>query len=188
MKKEEECDCEGDEAGEHIRSHHKQCNIVLYVLSIKHDLDQLIRCPHDGLRCHRTIKQQAYEVLVVAEANAVGDPRAVMVHLEYALVTLTAMVAPVWFSAQASLAHAHSTQLLPLYRCLHELLRIFNLALLMVPGPILLIFSKQLLLFFFFVLQQLEHRASARLQVHEVVGVWMIDALYDLQVNKVLAR
>ena len=49
------------------------------------------------------------------KSDAVGDPGAVMVHFQDALVALTAVMTPVRFAFHASLAHANATVVLSLY-------------------------------------------------------------------------
>ena len=65
------------------------------------------------------MEEHVHEELVIVEANAVGDPRAVMVHLEDASVALGAMMASVWLCLVAPLANTHATVALALNRSLY---------------------------------------------------------------------
>ena len=61
------------------------------------------------------MKEHVHEELVVVEADAVGHPWTVMIHLEYALVALRTVMAPVWLGREAPLANTDaSSQFLPL--------------------------------------------------------------------------
>lgn len=62
------------------------------------------------------MEEHANEELVVVEANTVGDPGAVMVHLQDASVALRAMMASVWLRLVAPLANSYATELLLLNR------------------------------------------------------------------------
>ena len=73
-----------------------------------------MRGEYDPLASEGRVIEQADEVLVVEEADAVVEPRAVMVHFEDASVALAAVMAPIRLGLQASLAHADATEALPL--------------------------------------------------------------------------
>jgi len=55
------------------------------------------------------VEEHVQEELVVVETDAIGDPWAVMVHLEDAPVALRAMVTPVWLRLVAPLADTNAT-------------------------------------------------------------------------------
>lgn len=65
------------------------------------------------------MEEHVQEELVVVETDAIGDPWAVMVHLEDAPVALRAMVTPVWLRLVAPLADTNATIALALDRRLH---------------------------------------------------------------------
>ena len=67
---------------------------------------------------HRAVEEHVHEEFVIVEAYAVGDPRTVMVHLEYAAVALWAVMAPIRLCLVAPLTDAHTTVSLALHwRC-----------------------------------------------------------------------
>ena len=68
-------------------------------------------CSH--VASDRSVKQHAYKILVVVEAYAVGDPGAMVIHFEYALVALTAVVTPIRLAFQTPLAHANASFIFP---------------------------------------------------------------------------
>jgi hypothetical protein len=43
------------------------------------------------------VEKEQIEILDIAPANAIVDPRTMMVHLENAHTTNTAMMCPIWF-------------------------------------------------------------------------------------------
>ena len=54
------------------------------------------------------MEEHIHEELVVVESDTIGDPGAMMVHLEYALVALGAVMAPVWLGLEAPLANSYT--------------------------------------------------------------------------------
>ena len=62
------------------------------------------------------LKKHIQKVFVVAEADAISDPRAMVVHLENTLIALGAVMASVRLGSKASLAHPNATKLLTLKR------------------------------------------------------------------------
>jgi hypothetical protein len=66
-------------------------------------------CQHDGPRCRHTVEDHAQKVLVVKEADAVGNPGAMMVHLENTSIALRAVMTPVRFSLVAPLTDPYSS-------------------------------------------------------------------------------
>jgi len=68
-----------------------------------------VACRHNKKGCHRTVEEHIHKKFVVVEADTVGNPWAVMVHLENASVALRAMVASVRFSFVAPLANTNTT-------------------------------------------------------------------------------
>lgn len=73
-----------------------------------------MRRHRDHVARDRRVEQHAHEVLVVVEADAVGNPGAVVVHFEDALVALAAVVTAVGLALEAALAHANATIVLTL--------------------------------------------------------------------------
>ena len=73
---------------------------------------------NDELACTRAVENHAHEELVVVKADAVGNPRAMMVHLENALVALEAMMASVWLGIVAPGANPRTTDSLRFERSL----------------------------------------------------------------------
>jgi len=53
------------------------------------------------------MEEHVHEELIVVETNAVGNPWAVMVHFQYALIALRAMMATIRFGFKAPLADAN---------------------------------------------------------------------------------
>jgi hypothetical protein len=76
-------------------------------LEIAPDLHQIFgnTCDVKSAQDH-TIEQQEDEMFVIGKADAVGDPRAVVVHLEDAFGASGAVVSPVGFDEHARLAVA----------------------------------------------------------------------------------
>ena len=56
------------------------------------ELDNLVRCNVDARALEVEVEEEEAKVAVVVEADAVVDPRAVVVHLQYAAFTNAAMV------------------------------------------------------------------------------------------------
>ena len=65
------------------------------------------------------MEEHIHEELVVVESDTIGDPGAMMVHLEYALIALGAVMAPVGLGLVAPLADANTTVSLALDGGLH---------------------------------------------------------------------
>jgi len=61
---------------------------------------------------NHAVEDHAKEELVVVEAYAVGHPRAVVVHLQHALIALRAVVGAVGLSLEAPGAHADAAEFL----------------------------------------------------------------------------
>ena len=75
------------------------------------------------------MEEHTQEVLVVEEADAVVYPGAVVVHLQDALVALTAVMTSVRFRPEATLTHANSTLLFGLNGLHVDLLTTLSLTL-----------------------------------------------------------
>ena len=66
------------------------------------------------------MEEHVHEEFIVVEADAVGNPGAMMVHLEDAAIALGAVMAPVRFSLVAPLTDADATVTFALNGCLHS--------------------------------------------------------------------
>jgi hypothetical protein len=56
------------------------------------------------VQIHDTIKKEQEEVLIIEETNAIVNPRAMMIHLQYTSAAHSAMVATVWLVLATPLA------------------------------------------------------------------------------------
>ena len=65
------------------------------------------------------MEEHVHEEFIVVEANAVGNPRAMMVHLENAAIALGAVMASVRLRLVAPLADTDASVALTLHRWLH---------------------------------------------------------------------
>ena len=63
-------------------------------LTIQNRLDNVQRSDPNEIAGHRCVKEHAHEVLVIKKADAIGDPGAMMVHLQDALPADAAVVCP----------------------------------------------------------------------------------------------
>ena len=114
-------DDEGKDAGQDVGRHHEVAHLVIEGVRVAQRArnDRVARC-HDQQAGHRTVEEHVHEEFVVVEADAVGDPGAVMVHLQDASVALRAVVAPVGLRLVAPLADADASVALALHRRLHS--------------------------------------------------------------------
>jgi hypothetical protein len=61
------------------------------------------------------VEQHIHEELVVVEANTVGYPWTMVIHLKNAPIALRTVMASIWLSLVAPLADPDTTELLSLY-------------------------------------------------------------------------
>jgi hypothetical protein len=101
-------------AGKNVSGNDKVCHTIVDVFTREDIRKHLIGRKHYQLARNRCIKQHVEEILVVIEADAVGDPRTMVVHFKNAPVTLRAVVTSIRLGSQTSLAHSYTTVLLPL--------------------------------------------------------------------------
>ena len=117
VKAQEHTQQQGKHARQDVTRHDEVCDAVVKGLrvhqSLQHDRvagrDYQQRADHGG-------KYHAEKVLVIVEADAVGDPRTVMVHLQDARVTLRTVVGTVGLRLVAPLADADAAELFLLIR------------------------------------------------------------------------
>lgn len=83
----------------------------------------MISCIDYHLASHGAVEQKIDEILIIVEPDAIGDPGAVMVHLQDTPVTLTAVMSSIGLSPQTSLTHSDATHLFLFNR---EILREFH--------------------------------------------------------------
>ena len=114
MVEEEEGDDEAEDAGQHVRGGDEERRSVRDIRARECSCKDAVRGEDDPLARDGRVEQQADEVLVVVEADAVVQPRAVMVHLQDASIALAAVVAAIRLCLQTPLAHPDATKALPL--------------------------------------------------------------------------
>mmetsp|Transcript_14454 Transcript_14454/g.39931 ORF Transcript_14454/g.39931 Transcript_14454/m.39931 type:complete len:294 (+) Transcript_14454:209-1090(+) len=105
MEAEKDGDQEAQEAGEGLpeeeqEHRHEGCP------GVRRSPHRFHHRPDDEVAVDSGVQEEQEEVLVVPEAHAVVDPRAVVVHLEDAHTAHAAMVAPVWLELGTPLAVA----------------------------------------------------------------------------------
>ena len=111
VEKEETGDNKAEHASQHVRCHNKIGGGIVWVVfaqSLDHDF---VGCEYYQVAENAGVEEHHHEVLVIVEPYTVGYPGTVMVHFEHAFVALGAVMAAVWLSAQASLAHPHTAVL-----------------------------------------------------------------------------
>lgn len=116
MEEEEARDDDGKHASQHVGDydeHGGACWDLGYLEGVAGHPAGAHGDDDGGRRC---IEERVQEILVVAEAYAVANPVAMVIHLEHASVALAAVVSAVWLRPEASLAYAHSSILFSLYR------------------------------------------------------------------------
>ena len=80
---------EGEDASEDISCHDEVAHfIVKSIRMAKSTRNDRIAGRNNQQAGHRAVEEHVHEEFVIVEAYAVGDPRTVMVHLEYAAVAL----------------------------------------------------------------------------------------------------
>lgn len=105
MKAEEKGDCKAQEAGKrppkeqekHLRERRVNLNCVL---------ERLEHCPYDQVRTYDRIEEKEHEEFVVAKADAIIYPGAMMVHSEDASLANAAMMTSIWLVLRAPFAAA----------------------------------------------------------------------------------
>ena len=95
MEGEEAGDYEAEGAGEDVRGDHVVGHLVVNGLGLEDGGHEGPGRPDDHVAAEGSVEQHAHEELVIIETNAVGDPGAVMVHLQHAFVALGTVVASV---------------------------------------------------------------------------------------------
>lgn len=117
METEERRNDQCKHACQYVRSHNEIGILVVETLRITHGSAQnWVGGADNKPSCTGTVEKHAQEELVVVESDAVGDPRAVMVHLENASIALRTMMASIRLCLVAPLANPNTAELLLLYR------------------------------------------------------------------------
>lgn len=125
------------------------------------------------------------------EANAVGDPRTMVVHLQDAPVALAAVVTSVGLGAQTPLAHSHATQMLTFNRGLQQFFGLGNcLGGARAQTSVILSFrcARDEDIFVFLSALRLVHRARLGLEINvvELLSLTRIlNVLFDLVIDQV---
>ena len=96
-----------------------------HLLAGDHRNEDGVRCYDDEERGQRCVEEHVEEVFLVVEADAVGDPGAMMIHFENASVALAAVVSSVRLRYQTSLAQPDASVLFLLNRHYRILIHIF---------------------------------------------------------------
>jgi len=110
VEDEEASDDEGKHTGQDVRCHHKVGDFVIKGIGVAHSSSQdRVACCHNQEGGHRAVEEHVHEEFVVVEADTVGHPWAVMVHLKNTSVALRAVMASVWLRFVAPLANANTT-------------------------------------------------------------------------------
>eukprot|EP00353_Schmidingerella_taraikaensis_P014142 CAMPEP_0185581814 /NCGR_PEP_ID=MMETSP0434-20130131/19055_1 /TAXON_ID=626734 ORGANISM="Favella taraikaensis, Strain Fe Narragansett Bay" /NCGR_SAMPLE_ID=MMETSP0434 /ASSEMBLY_ACC=CAM_ASM_000379 /LENGTH=185 /DNA_ID=CAMNT_0028200443 /DNA_START=366 /DNA_END=922 /DNA_ORIENTATION=- len=110
VERHEGCDDKCQHRRQNVRSHHKVAHFVIEAVGVaQRARDHIIARQHYQQAGERAVEEHVHKEFVVVESDAVGDPRAVMVHLQDAPVALGAMMAPIGLRLVAPLANAHTT-------------------------------------------------------------------------------
>lgn len=120
VEAEERSDDEPKHARQHVRRRDEVGNAVVDVVFAESDHEEPVAAVNDGLAAETGIEQHVEEVFVVVKSNAVGYPRAVVVHFQNAFVALAAMVTSIWLRSQTSLAHSNPSILFALKAGLYD--------------------------------------------------------------------
>ena len=105
MERHEGRDDKGEDAGENVGCHDKVAHLVVECIRVaQRPRNDRVARRDDQQAGHRAVEEHVHEEFVVVEADAVGDPGAMMVHLEDAAVALGAVMASVRFSLVTPLA------------------------------------------------------------------------------------
>lgn len=108
------CDDEGENTCQDVRSHHEVGHFIVEAVRVAEGARYYWVARHTEQQTgNRTVEEHVHEEFVVVEADTVGNPRAVMVHLENASVALRTVMAPIWFRFVAPLTNAHAAVALP---------------------------------------------------------------------------
>ena len=116
MKREEAGDDEPKNARQDVRCHDEVSQFVVYAFSWENGAQDWIGGRDYQDASDGGVEEHIQKVFIVVEADAIRNPRAVMVHLENALIALRTVMAPIRFGSETSLAHPDATELLPFKR------------------------------------------------------------------------
>jgi hypothetical protein len=116
VETEKACDYEAEENREQPRSCDKVCKSHIYHFLSKDGYENGVSCDRDKQRCNTGVKEHVKEELVVEKPNAVVDPRAMVVHLEHASVTLRTVMSSIGLCSQTSLTHSYASVVLSFER------------------------------------------------------------------------
>lgn len=112
---------EGEHAGEDVGCHHEVAHLVVEGIRVAQcSRNDRITGRHDQQAGHRAVEKHVHEELVVVEADAVGNPGAVVVHFQNATITLRTVMTSVWLRLVAPLTDSDATVALTLDRRLHS--------------------------------------------------------------------
>ena len=101
----EGCDNEGQHARQDVRSHHEVGNLVVEAVRVAQSAgDYRVAGKNDDHAGGRAVEKHVHEEFVVVESNAVGHPRAVVIHLHDTLIASAAMVSSRWLQLIANVA------------------------------------------------------------------------------------
>jgi len=117
VEAEERSDEQSHHARKDVGCHYVVSYLVVKALRVEHSSHQhWVSSEGDKKACARTVEQHVEEEFVVVEADAVGNPRAVVVHFENAAVALGTVMASVGLRLKAPLTDSNSTEFLLLHR------------------------------------------------------------------------
>ena len=103
-------DDEGEDAGQDVGCHDEVAHFVVEgVWVAQRARDDRVAGRNDQQAGHGAVEKHVHEELVVVKADAIGDPRAVMVHLQDAAIALRAVMTPVRLRLVAPLADTDTT-------------------------------------------------------------------------------
>ena len=117
MEQEEDGYDEGQEGCQDVSCHHE---VGLFVVKrfgfLESASEDRVARSCNQIASERAVEDHVHEELVVVETDAVGNPWAVMVHLQDASIALGAVVASIRLSFVTPLADTDATQTPPLHR------------------------------------------------------------------------
>ena len=103
-------DDEGQHRCQDVAGHHEVAHLVIEALGVaERASDDAVGSQHNEQAGARAVEEHVHEELVVVEADAVGDPGAVMVHLQDATIALRAVMASVRLRLVTPLADTDAT-------------------------------------------------------------------------------
>ena len=110
VESEEGRDDEGKDAGQDVGCHDEVAHLVVEGVWVAQSArDDRVAGRNDQKAGHGAVEKHVHEELVVVKADAIGDPRAVMVHLQDAAIALRAVMTPVRLRLVAPLADTDTT-------------------------------------------------------------------------------